>query len=73
MNFISYFLKVFFDFFIKKYIYGFRVKVVVVGFDYKFGYNCISGDYLVCNFKGLVYIIDEIFEGGEKIFFICIC
>ncbi|MDE7489567.1 bifunctional riboflavin kinase/FAD synthetase, partial [Streptococcus agalactiae] len=48
-------------------IYGLRAKAAVVGFDYKFGHNRTSGDYLARNFKGPVYIIDEISEGGEKI------
>ncbi len=67
MNFTSHFSKVSSDLFIKKYIYGLRAKAAVVGFDYKFGHNRTSGDYLARNFKGPVYIIDEISEGGEKI------
>lgn len=66
-DFTTRFSRISSDDFIKNYIENLRAKVVVVGFDYKFGHNRTDSDYLVRNFSGQVITVPEVQENGEKI------
>lgn len=66
-DFTTRFSRISSDDFIKNYIENLRAKVVVVGFDYKFGHNRTDSDYLVRNFSGQVITVPEVQEKGEKI------
>ncbi|MCS4487662.1 bifunctional riboflavin kinase/FAD synthetase [Streptococcus sciuri] len=55
------------DDFIKHFIKGVNAKAVVVGFDYKFGYDRTDSAYLARHFEGEVYTLSQVSEDGEKI------
>ncbi|MGT2836390.1 bifunctional riboflavin kinase/FAD synthetase [Streptococcus macacae] len=67
IDFTSHFAKLSSDDFIETYIKALKAKKIVVGFDYKFGYNQADSDYLKRNFQGDIIVLPEVQYEGSKI------
>lgn len=67
MAFTSNFAKTSSDDFIKYYVQGLNTHAVVVGFDYHFGHNKTSSDYLVEHCPAAVITVAEVQDNHEKI------
>ncbi|MBM7636520.1 bifunctional riboflavin kinase/FAD synthetase [Streptococcus saliviloxodontae] len=67
MDFTSQFASLSSDDFIRDYICRLRAKVVVVGFDYKFGNDQTDSSYLEQHFNGQVITVKEVQDEGQKI------